>query len=462
MLYLSEIIGKKILDPHDNCVARVRDLVAEVLETEGSGNKAEVVYQPSVGKEQEETIEYDAPVIKGVLASAGRKSPPVFLQIKHIKALEPGIIRLRSSRVALNPYKRGLGEILLTRDLWDKQVIDLETRRVVRVNDVVITNAPAPPSASAEPHVRWWVRGVDVGLGGLARRLHIAWLLQNVRVGAHGRAPLQKALQPRIVRWSHLDVFGSAMQGGVDLPHKKLSGLHPVEIARITDAVSYHQGAEIIASLDDTLAADTLEEIVAERQTDIVESMPEDRAADILEEMAPDEATDLLSELPEDKAGALLEQMDEEEAQEVRQLMRYQENTAGGIMTTDFVRALPTMTVDEIIEANRQVFMSADLIYYVYIVDSEQDPKLLGIITVRDLLVHERDEVVSDFMLKEFLSVRPGENEREVARKMAEYNLLALPVVEKNGTLLGVVTVDDALDALLPEGWQKRIPRIFS
>lgn len=452
MFYLSEIVGKKILDLNGNRVARVRDLVAEVLQTETSGNETQVVYQPTAnGEEQEETVEYDAPVIKGVIAHTGRKLPPFFLPIEQVQTLEPTKIKLKSSRVDLQPFERRPGEILLTHDLWDKQVIDLETRRVVRVNDVVVTDAPAP---SGEPaSVRWWVRGVDVGVGGLAWRLHVARLLQNVA---------KKALQPRLVRWSHLDVFGSNMQGSVDLPHKKLSKLHPVEIARIADAVSYHQGAEIIASLDDTLAADTLEEIVAERQTDIVETMPEDRAADILEEMAPDEATDLLSELSEDKAGALLEQMDEEDAREVRQLMRYPENSAGGMMTTDFVRVLPTMTVEQVIETNKPLFLSADLIYYMYVIDDESEQNLVGIITVRDLLVHERDEIVRDFMLKEFLSVRPDENKREVARKMAEYNLLALPVLDRKGLLLGVVTVDDALDALLPEGWQKRLPKIFS
>ena len=131
-------------------------------------------------------------------------------------------------------------------------------------------------------------------------------------------------------------------------------------------------------------------------------------------------------------------------------------------MTTEFVTVLPTMTVAEVIEANRQVFLSADLIYYMYVVDSEETCALLGVITVRDLLVHDRKDVVGDFMLKEVICVRPGEHEQEVARKMAEYNLLALPMVHGSGVLIGVVTVDDALDALLPEGWKKRLPKIFS
>src|SRR5438874_207485 len=203
-------------------------------------------------------------------------------------------------------------------DIVAELVIDLETRKVVRVNDVALTGARP---AGEQPSVgRWWVRGVDVGLGGIVRRLR----LSNVIGGINSNV-----VQPRIVPWQHLDVFGSNVPGGVPLLHKKLAHLHPVEIARITDSVSYHQGAEIIASLDDTLAADTLEEIVSDRQTDIVEDIPEERAADIIEEMSPDEATDLLGELSEEQAASLLDQMDQEEAKEVRQLMRYPENSAG-------------------------------------------------------------------------------------------------------------------------------------
>jgi magnesium transporter len=451
MFYLSEVVGKPVRDHQGNQVARVRDLVAEVARSTSfiseDDNEQPVVFVEG----QKEAEEREMPVIKGVLARAGRRQQPFYIPVKQISTLGTHGVRLTSARVDLQPFERHTGEMLLTRDVWDKQVIDLESRKVVRVNDIVLTQGKA--AAREAEAIRWWVRGVDAGLGGLVRRLHIARVVRILN---------RKALRPRIVPWQNLDVFGSNVPGGVALPHSKLSKLHPVEIARITDSVSYLQGAEIIAALDDTLAADTLEEIVAERQTDIMEIIPDERAADILEEMAPDEATDLLSELPEEKATALLDQMDEEEAQEVRQLLRYPEHSAGGIMTTEFVIVLPGMTVADVIEKNRPIFMSADLIYYMYVVDSEEACVLVGVITVRDLLVHDSKDVVGDFMLKEFLSVRPGENEQEVARKMAEYNLLALPVIDKGGILLGVVTVDDALDALLPEGWKKRLPRIFS
>lgn len=458
MLYLSEIVGKKIYDPNGNRVGRVRELVAELSSTvQISGEEdaeAPVVLVTTIDEAQER----DVPYIKGILARTGRKQQPFFVPVTQVVSIGPDGVRLNSARVDLQPYERRAGEILLTRDLWDKQVIDLDSRRVVRVNDIALIEGKAVDSTqmqalSLPPGLRWWVRGVDVGIGGIARRLRIINMVQ----GLSG-----KAISSRLVPWRHLDVFGSNVPGGVALHHKKLAKLHPVEIARITDSVSYLQGAEIIASLNDTLAADTLEEITAERQTDIVEQIPDERAADILEEMAPDEASDLLAELSEEKAGALLEQMDEAEARPIRHLMRYSESSAGGIMTTDYVRVLPHMTVEEVVETNRPIFMSADLIYYMYVVDSLEHNELVGIITVRDLLVQDRDCPVSTFMLTNLLTARPGENKQDVARKMAEYNLLALPVVDKTGILHGVVTVDDALDSLLPEGWQKRLPKIFS
>ncbi len=462
-MYLSEIIGKKIYDPQGNRLGKVRDLVAELSATvQVTGEEA--VEAPVVLVDTiDEAQERDVPYIKGVLARTGRKQVPFFLPTSQVESIDAHGVRLSSARVDLQTYERRASEILLKRDLWDKQVIDLDSRKVVRVNDIVMVEGKAVQPVAGQGKLsqalrlpqgtRWWVRGVDVGFGGLVRRLRVANLVQSLT---------NKAISSHIVPWRHLDVFGSNVPGGVAIHHKKLAKLHPVEIARITDSVSYLQGAEIIASLNNTLAADTLEEITSVRQTDIVEQIPDARAADIIEEMAPDEASDLLAELSEEKAGALLEQMDDEEAQPIRHLMRYSESSAGGIMTTDYVRVLPDMTVGQVIEANRSVFMSADLIYYMYVVDDLQHNELVGIITVRDLLVQERECPVSSFMLKEILTARPGENKREVARKMAEYNLLALPVVDKLGILSGVVTVDDALDSLLPEGWQKRLPRIFS
>ncbi len=451
MIYLSELKGKKVFDRQGNRLGQVLDLVAELAPSaQLAGEEGAIVPElPAPSSEGETQEEHHLPFITGILVRKGGKQPAFYVPMSQVDLLTRAGVTLDVPQAAMQPHERKAGEILLVRDLWDKQVIDLESRHVERVNDVALGEG----RKSAGPAPRLWVHGVDVGLGGLVRRLHLAGLVRAV-----GRRPLYS----RVVPWAHLDVFGSNVPGGVAIHHKKLARLHPVEIARITDAVSYRQGAEIIAALDDTLAADTLEEISTTRQTDIVEYIPDERAADILEEMAPDEASDLLAELPEGKAGVLLGHMGEEEARPIRRLMRYDEDTAGGIMTTDFVRVLPNMTVAEVVQANKETFMSTDLIYYMYVVDEPAGSKLIGIITVRDLLVQGQSCLVSSFMLTEFISVYPGENKKEVARTMAEYNLIALPVVDDAGTLCGVVTVDDALDSLLPEGWQKRIPRIFS
>ena len=436
MLYLSSLIGKRIAANSGSMVGRVRDVVA-YLQAPARASDEEEEEEPMLS-------------VKGLLVRTGLRSPYLFVRASLIESLDKSGVRLRSDKFDRTPFERRDGEILLTRDLWDKQIIDLQSRRVVRVNDIMLAAQKAGATKSEQA---WYVQGVDVGLGALLRRMRVAWALE---------ALTRKPVDRQIVEWADLDLFSSNVPGILKVGHEKLARLHPVEIARITDRVSYHQGAELIASLDDTLAADTLEEIAAERQTDIVEQIPEEQAADIIEEMAPDEATDLIANLSEDKAGALLDEMERERAADVRQLMRYPAHTAGRAMTTDFVCVSPRMTVSQVIEANKPRFLSADLIYYMYVTATKKDNTLVGIITVRDLLVHGPDTPVRDFMLTEFITVRPGEHEREAARKMAEYNLLALPVVDRNGSLLGVLTIDDALDSLLPEGWKKRLPRVFS
>ena len=387
MLYLSEIIGKRIVDQKGNSVARIRDLVAELV-AHDEENPTETAVD-----DEGEPIEHDIPVIKGLIARTGRSREPFYVPMDQVQSLGRDGARIRSYKLDVKPFERREGETLLTRDVWDKQVIDLERRRVVRVNDIALVSFTGDADAP-----RWWVRGVDVGMGSLLRRIRISKLIGSV---------VKKAIQPRIVRWQHLDIFGSNVPGGVPLGHKKLANLHPVEIARITNSLSYHQGAEIISSLDDTLAADTLEEIDDDRQMDIIEQIPDERAADILEEMAPDEATDLLADMPEEEADALLKEMDDEEAAEVRQLLRYPEHSAGGTMTTDFVCCTPEMTVGQVIEENKATFLTADLIYYIYVVQTEENDKLVGLITVRDLLVHDSDRKVADFMLTDLLRCVP-------------------------------------------------------
>jgi Mg/Co/Ni transporter MgtE len=246
-----------------------------------------------------------------------------------------------------------------------------------------------------------------------------------------------------------------------------------VDIAHILEDLSYAQSADIIESLDDETAADTLQEMDEERQTDIVEELDQERAADILEEMDPDDAADLLNDLEEEQKEELLRRMDREDAEDVEELLAYQENSAGGIMTSDFVTLPPTWTVDQTINFLRGLDEPPDLIDYLYIVEQaepardwtelaqEKGGTLLGIVALRDLVLARGEANLSELMSTDLVWVQPDDSCEKAAHLIAEYNLMALPVLDEHEGMLGVITVDDAMDVLVPERWSDRLPRIF-
>ncbi|MBI2863052.1 MAG: magnesium transporter [Chloroflexi bacterium] len=412
MLYLSQIIGRSIRDRQNEAIATIKDLIVRL---------GEEAYPPVVG----------------LIARTGARD--FFVPWVQVAELTERGAKLSTFKVNLEPFARRDGEVLLTRDVLDKQLVDVNGRRVVRVNDLQL--------APVDSEVR--VVGVDVSPQAILRRL--------------GPASLFGKLQSReIIDWANVEYLVThAPAVRLKMSHERLSKLHPVDIARIIDSLSYHQGAEIVGSLDTATAADTIEEMSPERQVDIVEGMEEEKAADILEEMAPDEAADILAELSEEKAEDLLELMDEEEADDVRELMEYEEDTAGGIMTTDFAAIPSSSTVGEAIEHIRRLEEKPDFLFYVYVVESETDGRLVGAVSLRDLLLAEPTELIVDVMQRELRVGNADDSARDVARKIAEYNLQALPVVDDKEEILGVVTLDDAMEIILPEPWRRRLPKVF-
>jgi len=241
----------------------------------------------------------------------------------------------------------------------------------------------------------------------------------------------------------------------------KLSRLHPVEIARLAEAFSYQQGAEIVESLDDETAAEMLEEMPAERQAQILGDMDEERAADILEHMSPDEAADVLGDLPEEKAEDLLLRMEDEEQADVAELLPYADDTAGGLMTNEFVTLPLDLSVSEALARLREMAETPNMIYYLYVVAAEDSWKLVGVIALRSLILADPSAPLRHVMRTDFQVAHPDDRAGDVAQKIAEYNLLALPVVDEAGDILGIVTVDDAIEILLPRDWRQRLPRLF-
>jgi Mg/Co/Ni transporter MgtE len=241
----------------------------------------------------------------------------------------------------------------------------------------------------------------------------------------------------------------------------KLARLHPVEIARLAEALSYHHGSEVVESLDNETAAETLEEMPPESQARILGDMDEERAADILEWMSPDEAADVLGDLPEEKAEELLGLMEDQEQADVAELLTYEDDTAGGLMTTEFVSLPCDLTVGEALARLREMAETPNMIYYLYVVEREGSWKLVGVIALRSLILGDPAAPLADVMRTELQTADPDEPARAVAQRIAEYNLLALPVVDNSGDILGIITVDDAMEILLPKDWRQRLPRLF-
>jgi len=411
MLYLSQVLGRPILDLDGERVATLRDVIVRL------------------GEE-------DHPPVAGFVARYRRRD--FFLPRWRIVHFAEDGVRLSSDILDLRPFMRRDGEVLLARDVLDKQVIDVDGKRVVRVNDVQIIEAAND----------WRVTGADVSLAGLWRRLAPAFMRSGRPV--------------EVIDWADVGYLATdAATVQLKSSRGKLARLHPVEIARLAEAFSYQHGAEIVESLDDETAAETLEEMASARQAQIIGDMDKERAADILERMSPDEAADVLGDLPEEKAEDLLNRMEDEEQLEVAELLPYEDDTAGGLMTTEFVTLPRDLTVGKALARLREMAETPNMIYYLYVVEGESW-QLTGVITLRSLILADPSFPLEHVMRSDIQVAHVHDDAAEVAQKISEYNLLALPVVDEAGDILGIVTVDDAIEILLPKDWRQRLPRLLS
>jgi Mg/Co/Ni transporter MgtE len=238
--------------------------------------------------------------------------------------------------------------------------------------------------------------------------------------------------------------------------------MHPADLADIMeDLMQVNSGAidYIFSTLDPEVAADTMQEIDEDMQAPVLESIEPERAADILEDMDPDEAADVLGDLSAARAADLLSRMDHDEAEDVRELLAYPEDSTGGIMTTAYIAIQADLTAEQTLLRLRELAPDAEDIYYLYV--TEPDETLVGVISLRDLVVAQPDTHVRDFMTTPVIQVRSTDSLEDVAAVLAKYNLLGLPVTDADGKMLGKVTVDDALDAVIPGAWKRKMPRVF-
>jgi CBS domain-containing protein len=411
MLYLSQVLGRPIREVEDERVATLKDVIVRL----GS----------------------DHPPVTGLVARYRRRD--FFVPRARVARIDSGGVRLNSDILDLRRFARREGEVLLARDVLDKQLIDVDGKRVVRVNDVQLI----------ETGGEWLVTGADVTFAGLWRRLT-----------PHNFIGTDRPVE--VIDWADVGYLATdAATVQLKSSRDKLARLHPVEIARLAEALSRHHRSEVIEALDDETAAETLEEMHAEDQARIIGDMEEERAADILEHMSPDEAADVLGDLPEEKAEDLLERMEHEEKADVQELLPYEDDEAGGLMTTEFVVLPKHLTAGEALARLREMAETPNMIYYLYVVEDEGSWRLCGVIALRSLILADPEYRLSQVMRDEFQFAHPKDPAREVAETIAEYNLLALPVVDDAGDIAGIVTVDDAMEYLLPKDWRPRLPRVF-
>jgi len=357
-----------------------------------------------------------------------------------VASLEESGVLLRVTASSLPEYAAQPGELLLSGQVLDRQIVDTDGRKMIRVNDIQL--------ARSGDAVR--VVAVDVSSGAILRRIGLARVTTR----------LSKNPKPRLIDWSAVDLQASDADAvRLAVPRGDLSLLHPADIAEIAHELTPEERAAVFEALDDEIAADTLEEMHPTSQAALLRELPDEKAADLLDDVSPDDAADLLADLPKRRVSRLLALMDSEKAAEIRELLTYPENSAGGIMTTEYAVVPPEVTAAEAIELLRDQEPEVETVYYIYVTDKRE--RLLGTISLRDLLTVPAGRRVRDFMTAEPISVTLEAGEEEVTQTIAKYNLLALPVVDADGVLHGIVTIDDAIDLVLPLAWKKRLPRIF-
>ncbi|HLW61065.1 MAG TPA: CBS domain-containing protein [bacterium] len=371
------------------------------------------------------------PRISGVLLN-GDRSRVAVIPWDAVAEFSPGGIRLRVERRRLAPRPLQPDEILLREDILDTQVVDTDDIKVVRVNDLELRQVGN--------EVR--VAGADVGTRSLLRRLGLEPVVCRAfeRVG--------RPLQNRIIPWNLVAVLGGTMTPlRLSISREKLKNIHPADLADLLEDLDRDERVEVMTALADEHAADVLEEAEPDVQTTVIQELPSERAADILEEMKPDEAADVLGELPEAQAEDLIARMEDDKAEEVTRLLQYEPETAAGKMTTEFIALSVSMTVDQVIARLRETKPDSETIYYLYVVDD--GGRLAGVLSIRSLVTAASGTPISQLMRADVIYVRVDASVEDVAGALVKYDLLAVPVVEEDGRLIGIVTIDHLIDILL-------------
>jgi CBS domain-containing protein len=407
VLHLSLITGGALRDSDGSRLGRVDDLIVRV----GGGG-----YPPITGF---------------LVTIAGRQS---YLPAERVAGVAADAITLSKAKLDLRPFARRPEEVLLKHDVLDHQLINVEGARLVRANEIELARVEG-----------WWrVVGVDTGPRGGMRRLLPRQFGKRIATG-------------EFLDWASVEPFaGDVPAVRLRVLHTKLAKLHPAQIADLVEAASHEEGEEIIQAVggDRELEADVFEELDERHQLEFIAQRSNAEVAALVARMAPDDAADLVAELAAERREPVLEGLPPTQRRKIRALLGFDPAEAGGLMSPDFVSVYRQATVAEALDRVRRSSLADELLATVYVMDVGH--RFLGALALPALLRADPEAGVADLRLQFVPCLLPEADFEEVARLMADYNLTAAPVLDAEERMIGVVTVDDVLEVLLPKGWRRR------
>lgn len=408
MLYLSDMLGRPVYDSTGEKLGTVSDLAISTGEV--------------------------FPRITSLAFRGPGRTPFMISWRKYVEDFNEDGVTLSVEAYKIRFSYLQPAEVLLARDLLDQQIVDTQGMKVVRVNDLKLS-----PSGS-----QLRLLGAEVGARGILRGLHP--LLEKAVVALTKLAG--KKLEERIIAWNYMDLLDRDLSKvQLSVTHKRLDELHPADVADILEQLDPKQRAEVFKHLDDVRSAEVIAELEDEYQAETLDDMDARSASTMLGQMEPDDAAEIIRDLPYEKAETLLRLMVGDDAAEIRRLLGYKDDTAGGMMTTQFVSMSEEDTVGDTIEILRHLDEDFPTVHFVYVLEEDTE-KLVGVLSMRTLVLAHNDTQLRDVMYTDLITVSPDEDEEEVASDISKYDMVALPVVDEVGHLLGIVTVDDALDVI--------------
>jgi len=408
VLHLSLVVGAPLRDGDGERLGRVEDLIVRL---------GDPGYPP----------------ITGFLVSVARRRS--FLPAELVEDIGPGGVVLRKAKLDLRHFERRAGEVLLKHDVLDHQLINVDGARLVRANEIELARVEG-----------WWrVVGVDTGPRGGVRRLLPRPLGRRIASGS-------------FLDWASIEPFvGHVPSVRLRVPHPKLARLHPAQIADLVEAASHREGEEIMQAVrgdDGELEADVFEELDDQHQVEFIRERSDADVAAVVGRMAPDDAADLLAELEDARRERVLNALPAAKRVKVRALLGYDPALAGGLMSTEFVCLYRQATAAEALERVRRADVPAELLTTVFVMDSHR--QLEGSVPLATLVRAEPDASLLELAGPGDPSLRADADFEEVARLMADFNLTAAAVVDEQRQMIGVITVDDVLETMLPKGWRRR------